>query len=92
MDSSQILGIKQKGRRQTSNYFISNKKIDDDWHNLGTILGVSHKLLNIKWMSMLKVTLKDAPWSQEEDIILHSIVKESKSWTNIALEFNRVSP
>lgn len=43
-------------------------------------------------MSMLKVTLKEAPWSQEEDNILLSIVKECKSWTNIALEFNRISP
>jgi hypothetical protein len=32
-------------------------------------------LLNLKWLSLLKTNLKDAPWSEEEDILLLKIAR-----------------
>lgn len=58
-------------------------------------------LLNLKWLSLLKTNLRDAPWSEEEDLLLLRIAtyyhkflffseKEfKKNWTEIAIEFNQ---
>ncbi|CAD8184100.1 unnamed protein product [Paramecium pentaurelia] len=68
---------------------------EEDWHYLSNVLGVTEQLLNLKWISMLKTNLKMAPWNNEEDEILQSIIadpSENKNWTQITIDFNRINP
>ncbi|CAD8075355.1 unnamed protein product [Paramecium primaurelia] len=58
---------------------------------LSTFLGLSADFLLEKWMSLLKQSLKEMPWKQEEDEILIELRNQypNKGWTYIAKEFNR---
>ncbi|KAL4441111.1 hypothetical protein ABPG74_002061 [Tetrahymena malaccensis] len=60
---------------------------DNDWVHISAILGVETKILKNKWLVMVKPQVKNAPWTQEEDSILKSLIDPSEknhNWTQVA--------
>ncbi|CAD8161366.1 unnamed protein product [Paramecium pentaurelia] len=59
-----------------------------------TVLDLPTQFLIKKWMSLLKQSLKDIPWTQEEDKILIELRNKypNNDWTIIAEEFIYLAP
>jgi len=69
-----------------------NDLSDRDWDAVARIFpGKGADQCKARWQSLLKINLTKAPWTQDEDRLLTSIIQEKgpKKWKEIAFELNK---
>ncbi|KAM3145952.1 hypothetical protein pb186bvf_001930 [Paramecium bursaria] len=71
------------------------KPTEDDWKEVAEILSVDQQLIYLKWISLLHTTLRQAPWTPQEDKLLKNIARyemfKGNNWTELTIEFNKSS-
>lgn len=71
---------------------MTKLQVDKDWDAIGRIFpGKGADQGKTRWQGLLKTNLTKAPWTQEEDKALMSIIQEKgpKKWKEIASELNK---